>query len=544
MASTSDRVIECLEAKQSFIVEAGAGSGKTRTLVEALTYLLAVEARRLLSGNQQIVCITYTNVAANEIMSRINRDPLVRVSTIHEFLWSVVRGFQAELRTAIIKENDAAGSRRIENLSFIDTPIEYWQYPRKWEDGKISHDDVITLSATLFDEYPKLVRLVADRYPIIFVDEYQDTHQSTIELLLDNMLAGNSERLTVGLFGDHMQRIYNTGVGKVERTELRIIQKTENYRCSMAVIALLNELRPELRQVPGGTNVQGSARFMYASPGVRNPVAQIRAKLHSEGWTEQNEKILMLTRKSIASDLEWPALLAAYEQHSGFGVDDLMRRDDEFGELFTNIEAMASAFNSGRYGAFLALRASSSGRITHHSDKKLVADVIARLNELRTSATVGEVVDYVWSKGLLRKPRRVVSLEERIAKGDNQDRVERDRAFLSALRAVPFAQVVSFERYLNSETPFSTNHGVKGEEYENVLVVLDDNLWNQYRFEAVLAGETSRTQYQRSLNLFYVSCSRAKRNLLVLVVSPLSQSAIDGAKRIFGGENVSELVDN
>jgi DNA helicase-2/ATP-dependent DNA helicase PcrA len=544
VVSTSDRVIECLKAKQSFIVEAGAGSGKTRTLVEALAHLLAVEAGRLLSGNQQIVCITYTNVAANEIMSRINRDPLVRVSTIHEFLWSVVRGFQAELRTAIVKANDAAGSRRIETLDLTDAPIDYWQYPRKWEDGKISHDDVIALSAVLFDEYPKLVRLVADRYPIIFVDEYQDTHRSTIKLLLDNMLAGNSGRLTVGLFGDHMQRIYNAGVGKVERPELRVIQKTENYRCSIAVIGLLNKLRPELQQVPGGTNVEGSARFIYASPGVRSPVAQIRAKLHVEGWTEQNEKVLMLTRKSIASDLEWRDLLAAYDQRSGFSVDDLMRRDDEFGELFSNIEAMASAFSSGQYGVFLALRAGSSDRITHHAEKKLVSDVIARLNELRTSATVGEVVDYVWNEGLLRKPRRVLSFEEQIAKGDNQDQVERDRAFLSAIRAVPFAQVVSFERYLNSETPFSTNHGVKGEEYENVLVVLDDNLWNQYKFEAVLSGDTSRTQYQRSLNLLYVSCSRAKRNLLVFVVSPLSQSAVDGAKRIFGADNVSVLANS
>ena len=93
MASTSiaEQVIDCLEHNKSFVVDAGAGSGKTHTLVEALTYLLEKRSDDYLSRGQQIVCITYTNVAVGEIESRINSDPLVRVSTIHDFLWSVKR---------------------------------------------------------------------------------------------------------------------------------------------------------------------------------------------------------------------------------------------------------------------------------------------------------------------------------------------------------------------------------------------------------------------------------------------------------------------
>jgi DNA helicase-2/ATP-dependent DNA helicase PcrA len=405
----------------------------------------------------------------------------------------------------------------------------------------MSHDDIITVSASLFAMYPKLARLVADRYPIIFVDEYQDTHSQTIALLFDSLLRLNPNRLTIGLFGDHMQRIYNTGVGKVERPELRVIQKEENYRCSLAVIGVLNKLRPDLQQVPGGANLQGSARFVYASTRIVDPIAQVRNQLRTDGWAEQSEKVLMLTRKGIASDLNWRDLLGAYDQRSGFSVDDLMRRDDEFGELFANIELMVYAFNAGRYGEFLALRAGSAGRIVAHSDKQRAADEMAKLNELRTSATVGEVVDYIWKTGLLRKPKRVVNLEERIKSADDPERAARDQKFLDELRAVPFLQVVNFEQYLNDETPFSTNHGVKGEEYENVLVVLDDALWNQYKYESVLAGDTTKSQYLRSLNLLYVSCSRAKQNLVVLAVSSLSDAAIDGAKRIFGVANVTEL---
>ena len=108
--------------------------------------------------------------------------------------------------------------------------------------------------------------------------------------------------------------------------------------------------------------------------------------------------------------------------------------------------------------------------------------------------------------------------------------------------AVPFAEVTHFQAYLNNETPFATKHGVKGAEFQDVLVVIDDRLWNMYRFEAVLAGETSKSQFERSLNLFYVSCSRARRNLVVVATSEMSAEAIAGARRLFGDANVTEIA--
>ena len=542
MASTSEQVVELLERRQSFIVEAGAGAGKTRTLVSALSYLLSHEAKSFLSTNQKLVCITYTNVAANEITSRINRDPLVRVSTIHEFLWSVIAPFQAELRDLIIDANAAAeGRKKVDGLNLQGMAIEYWQFPRKYERGKIGHDDVIDLSSRLFAKYPKVSRLLADRYPVIFVDEYQDTSPRTIDLLLDRLLAQNPGRVTVGLFGDHMQQIYNTGVGRVERDDLEVVQKSENFRCSLSVIAVLNQLRLELKQVAGGANLQGSARFLYSENGDADVVANLREELAREGWSESTSKVLMLTRRGIADSLEWPQLLAVCQKRSSFGVDNLITREDEFGAFFASIEELAAAFDAQRFGDFLAMRGRSGMRILQHGDKKTVVNQMTRLSQLRENSTVGEVVDFVMQDGLLRKPRRLQALEDRIALAEDPERAERDSVFLSSLRDIPYLEVIKFEQYLNNETPFSTNHGVKGEEYDDVLVVLDDRLWNQYKFESVLADDTSKTQFQRSLNLLYVSCSRAKRNLVVLALSPMSATAIDGAERIFGEGMVRQI---
>jgi DNA helicase-2/ATP-dependent DNA helicase PcrA len=550
VASISEQVAELLSSKQSFVVDAGAGSGKTRTLVEALVYLLSTNAASFLHRGQRIVCITYTNRAANEITGRINADPLVRVSTIHDFLWSVISSFQSELKAVIYSINSDAGPKKIDDLDLSDLQIEYWQYPRNYSLGKLWHDDVIEISALLFERYPKLARLVADQFPVIFVDEYQDTDPRTIALLLDSLLGVSTGRMTIGLFGDYMQKIYNTGVGRVDKPFLRLLQKTENYRCPVAVIDVLNALRPELQQVPGTDNEQGEARFVYSTADDADVFAKVRESLTAAGWVDGDTKILMLTRRGIADNLDWQNLLEVYQGRHGFSVDDLMARNDEFGELFATIESLADSYRIGQYGGLLVIRAASGRKFESHRQKQQVADEMAELNRLRKTSSIGEVVDFVIEKGLVRKPKRLQTLEDKIAaepdperSAKEKERTEKDARFLETLRAVPYAEVVQFEEYLNDLTPFSTSHGVKGEEYENVLVVLDDRLWNQYKFESVLAGETSKKQYERSLNLFYVACSRARKKLLVLALSPMGPGAIDGAKRIFGEASVSSVPE-
>ena len=90
-------VYEYLDAGNSFRFEAGAGSGKTHALIKALEYLIEQRSTTLLRQNQQIACITYTNVACDEIKERIDSHPAVYVSTIHAFCWSMIKDFQSYL---------------------------------------------------------------------------------------------------------------------------------------------------------------------------------------------------------------------------------------------------------------------------------------------------------------------------------------------------------------------------------------------------------------------------------------------------------------
>ena len=100
--STIEQIYQCIDTKESFVLDAGAGSGKTWSLVESLKYIIKNNGENFNRNNQKIVCITYTNVAKNEIIERLENNELVIVSTIHDFLWNCISQFKKELKIKLI----------------------------------------------------------------------------------------------------------------------------------------------------------------------------------------------------------------------------------------------------------------------------------------------------------------------------------------------------------------------------------------------------------------------------------------------------------
>jgi DNA helicase-2/ATP-dependent DNA helicase PcrA len=64
-------IYKCIDEFKSFVFYAGAGAGKTYALKESIKYILKHKREELKRKNQKIICITYTNVAVNEIKRRI-----------------------------------------------------------------------------------------------------------------------------------------------------------------------------------------------------------------------------------------------------------------------------------------------------------------------------------------------------------------------------------------------------------------------------------------------------------------------------------------
>ena len=97
-----DEIRACLdlEAPKSFFLFAGAGSGKTTSLVRALTYIAETYGNKLAEQGKKVAVITYTNAASDVIIGRLRMKDVFHVATIHSFIWSLIGGFQTDIKTS------------------------------------------------------------------------------------------------------------------------------------------------------------------------------------------------------------------------------------------------------------------------------------------------------------------------------------------------------------------------------------------------------------------------------------------------------------
>lgn len=256
-----DEIAACLnvEKPKSFFLFAGAGSGKTRSLVIAVKGLLSRSDKYLALRGKKIGVITYTNAACDEIRARLEFNPLVSVTTIHSFVWELIRGFHSDIRTQLAKylkediaelnallakgrpgtktEIDRRNSleskaQRLAGLNSIQT-FSYNPNGDNLTRDSQNHSEVIKIGAAFIREKPVMQSILLNKVPVLLIDESQDTNGVLMESFL-HMQSAQNEKFALGLFGDVMQRIY--GDGKVDLgvnlpPDWAQPQKVMNHRC-------------------------------------------------------------------------------------------------------------------------------------------------------------------------------------------------------------------------------------------------------------------------------------------------------------------------
>ena len=111
-----------------------------------------------------------------------------------------------------------------------------------------------------------------------------------------------------------------------------------------------------------------------------------------------------------------------------------------------------------------------------------------------------------------------------------------------------YTRRVLLDRFVDGHTPFATKHSVKGDEFENVLVVLGRG-WNHYNFDQFLElsaapdliAADKQAFYGRNRNLFYVACSRPTTRLALFFTQLLSPTALRTLQTWFGADAVSNF---
>lgn len=580
-AHVDDEIAACLnlDSPKSFFLFAGAGSGKTRSLVTALQHVQETMTERLRIKGQRVAVITFTNAASDEIKRRLLFDPLIDVRTIHSFAWSLIEGLNHDIREwlridladdiAQLKAEEAKGrkgtkasatrlskieskTRRLNNLSSIKSFTYSPAGDNRGRDA-LNHAEVIKLTARFLTEKPAMQSILAGRYPILLIDESQDTNKHLINALfaVQSKLKG---RFLLGLIGDMMQRIYSDGregLGEGLPDDWATPGKVLNYRCPKRVVRLINQIRSttdKQQQTPRPTADEGIVRlFILPSSLADKPDAERAIAAHmacitgDEKWTVPREiKTLTLEHRMAASRLGFLEAFAAlydFESWRTSFLDGSLPVFRFFSDQMLPLVRARKAedrFDVARvvktYSPLLSpalLRQAKDTKSLLQEVNKAV-DGLLELWKGAVAPTLLEMLQYVANTNLLEIPEALQAhasqaTEKAGANSSAEDeqadpQTERDIAIQTFLKA-PFSQIEPMTEYLSGRAHFDTHQGVKGLEFERVMVIMDDSEARgfMFKYDDLFGGKPSGDKtVEATKRLFYVTASRAKKSLALV----------------------------
>ena len=492
----ADAIVENL-----FLVNAPAGSGKTTWIRKNVRKYL------LQNPNDNVLCITYTNRAAEELGKDVDSNR-VYFGTIHSFINDFIGSFFShesilELYWEVYKNQIV---ERIENISqngnwaesnmrYIEkyggltpeivrsniTMISYNQAPfNSLYRGALGHDDLISFTRLAVERFPVIKKKISDKYQVVFIDEYQDTATDVLQIFYSSMIGKKSK---LYLLGDKMQQIYRNYNGEFE-TYFNIFNKSinlsVNYRTTPKIVSILNKIYNDecYKQTAYEKNKDENMDFL---PEVRI-VTDIEKNVSELMEQYKDSLILYLSNKSRFYNIGVGELYDAYsgmEKYS-FGkkynaVDVLtkeeIRENDALLSFLFTVNIIVDYFTKEFYGeVFRIIRKAGTYfncekfSIRKHIDKHLVKDklddIVALYNELST--TVDDFLSLCVEKKYIREEFYSAVVEE----NDYQ-----------LVKNVKVQEVKVLADYM-SDPKISTQHGVKGESHDTVVFIADNSRSN------------------------------------------------------------------
>jgi DNA helicase-2/ATP-dependent DNA helicase PcrA len=594
-----EQISTCLtmENPKSFFLFAGAGSGKTRSLVEALKLLRTRRAKQLRVNGQRVGVITYTNAACDEIKQRLDYDSLIEVSTIHSFVWSLIGSFHADIKSWLVanlnakidelneKQRKGKGGKasldrekeietKQKRLASLDGIKRFTYNPNGDNVGKdsLNHSEVIEIGADFLKQKTLMQDILVCKYPILLIDESQDTIKSLMESLFE-VQQNHSNRFALGLFGDTMQRIYGHGkedLGKNIPIDWEKPAKQMNHRCPLRVIKLINKIRSvvdDQKQTPRSDAEEGFVRFFILPINTSNK-AQAEVGVEKQMATITNDPFWSGPGKEVK--------ILTLEHH-------MAARRMGFIEMFEPLYEVDSLKTGLLDGSLPGLRLFSQQVLPIIKAKCIDDDfsitaIVRKYSPLLTKDTIKAIREdqslqiekareavesllALWTDG--KKPRFLDVLRNIAQTGlfeipeslrpiafrneIEQDEVEKnseihleDNNSDSILDAwdkfllTSFEQIKLYDEYVNGQAPFGTHQGIKGLEFPRVMVIMDDNEARGFMFSYdKLLGAKEKTEkdiqneqegkdtgINRTRRLFYVTCSRTKKSLAIVYYSP------------------------
>lgn len=565
--------------RKSFFLFAGAGSGKTYSLVLLLKKIHNSIGKDLLLQGKNVAVITFTNAATDEIINRLDYSPIFHISTIHSFVWEVIKYYQSDIKRlycSYIEEDLKVLEKKIKETKNKTTKtylssVEKLEYQKKRlakaqtiekfvynpngsnpEYNALKHAEVIRISARMIIESRMLQRIIAQRYPILLIDESQDTKKELVDVFFE-IQRNFADIFTLGLLGDQKQRIYADGKENIEDsipTEWEKPVKRMNYRCAKRIIQLANDIGKDIdinaEQRPREDANDGFVRLFIIQQrdGLnkdeieQNVMRIMSEQTRDEKWAaiDADVKVLTLEHMMAARRLGFSSFFAPLYKVSKYQMTFLQGTVSEI-EFFTKevLPIAESIKEDGRIALEILKKHSPllSGQDTKNPYElylKCREETIKVANLVNENETIRVVVDEIIKSQLLIVPD-VVKQAYMLNPSDIEDIVEEDiRAWVEVMD-LPINMVRSYDDYVNHRSQFDTHQGVKGLEFDRVMVIIDDSEIRGFLFsydklfgvkdlsDADLKNKENgkETSIERTQRLFYVTCTRAKNSLAVVM---------------------------
>lgn len=273
------------------MIIAGAGSGKTRVLTHRIAYII----QKYNVEPENILAITFTNKAANEMRERISKlvgfsqARYMWISTFHSACVKILRNnvdvlgykknfiiYDSSDSARLVKQcqenlgidnrqiNPAAVAAKISNLKndlispkqFAKSENNYFgkcvseiynMYQTKlFKNNALDFDDLLYFTVKLFEKYPEILKLYQNKFHHILVDEYQDTNYSQYKIV--SFLAPPQKNLYV--VGDEDQSIYMWRGADVRNIlefesnypDAKVVKLEQNYRSTRIILEAANSV--------------------------------------------------------------------------------------------------------------------------------------------------------------------------------------------------------------------------------------------------------------------------------------------------------------
>ena len=580
-AQVDEMLEKCIFSKprKSFFLFAGAGSGKTHSLVLLLKKIRDRIGKDLLMQGKNVAVITFTNAATDEIFNRLDYTSVFHISTIHSFVWDIIRHHQADIKKlycfyieedikVLEKKLDETKNKttktyfaNVEKLKYQKERLTKAQTIEKFvynpngsnpEYNALKHAEVIKISAQMINESDMLQRIIAQRYPILLIDESQDTKKELVDAFFE-IQKNYADIFTLGLLGDQKQRIYTDGkenIGSIIPNKWEKPRKKMNYRCAKRIVKLANAIGKDIElhaeQDPREDANEGTVRLFVIQQydginkdEIEQTVMEMMSEYtHDKKWSsiDADIKILTLEHMMAARRLGFDSFYASLSRVSKYQMTFLQGSVSEI-EFFTKeLLPIAESMEGDGRGALEILK-KYSPLLSRQNTEKPYESYLKCREEARNTATliaenktIREIVRAVSNSQLLSIPN-VIDRASNLVYNDVKESDDEELVAWVNVMDLPIEMVKIYNNYVNQNTRFDTHQGVKGLEFDRVMVIIDDSesKGNMFSYDKLFGikdlsdidkkniSDGKETSVERTQRLFYVTCTRAKDSLAIVM---------------------------